>query len=72
MYLFYCDSMKVVNNLNLNEANSKCSDSTIHFMEVEPPSFRIVHSIWAVHMKLEPPIHRTAYKVYMFYIILLS
>ena len=52
MYLFYCDSMKVVNNLNPNEANSKCSDSTIHFMEVEPPSLQIVHSIRAVQFIL--------------------
>ena len=52
MYLFYSDSMKVVNNLNPNEANSKCSCSTIHLMEVEPPSLRIVHSIRAVQFIL--------------------
>ena len=63
--------MSIVNNLNPNEANSKCSGSTIHFISGSGTPLTENCSQYSgstIHtcMKLEPPIHRTDSKVYIF------
>ena len=60
--------MNVLNNEILFKQNSKCSVSTIQFIGVGYPHMENCskYSGSTAHtcMKLEPPIHRTAYKVY--------
>ena len=60
--------MDVLNNKILFQQNSKCSVSTVQFIGVGNPHLENCskYSGSTVHtfMKLEPPIDRTAYKVY--------
>ena len=61
---FYGDSMNVLNNEILFKQNSKCSVSTVQFIGIGNPHMENCSKYLGSAAQLEPPTHRTAYKVY--------